>query len=78
MLSATSTTIGAQKTTADSGIPAQTPSCQQAAMASNPTTTKYVFAAKFNDFASKISPLIFNDLAAILNDLAANLFQIRR
>ena len=62
MLSATSTTIGAQKTTADSGIPAQTPSCQQAAMASNPTTTKYVFAAKFND------------LAAILNDLAANLF----
>ena len=41
-------------------------------------TTKYVFAAKFNDFASKISPLIFNDLAAIFNDLAANLFQIRR
>ena len=41
-------------------------------------TTKYVFAAKFYDFASKISPLIFNDLAAILNDLAANLFQIRR
>ena len=41
-------------------------------------STKYVFAAKFNDFASKISPLIFNDLAAILNDLAANLFQIRR
>ena len=41
-------------------------------------STKYVFAAKFNDFASKISPLIFNDLVAILNDLAANLFQIRR